>query len=440
MGAGGGRGYSEKVRRGSCHRCSADDRGAFARGRRHHADEGAAGPVAAGYDWSGFYAGGHLGVAWGSSNWTASTTAAPTPGVSGSFGLFQPIDTFKRDRKLLRGAAGRLQLHAAEPLRRRRRDRRIVSQLSKSQRHLHRRYLDIVRAGDRRGELQRDDAVVRHAARPHRLRARQLVVLCDRRVCLGLRPADADANGERGDRIAVLVAVWLGGRRRRRGAGGAALDRAARISVHRLRRQQRDLPGHGPAVQFRLFAAGAARGAELSLRQRCGAREHHGHQGARYAGPRQRQFSRPNHVRLAGLSGVPLGLCRSQQPAERRRGPRDLRRHALCRRAAVARRRAVDRPRDRSGFRLCGYTHGVAGFPSAEAYKLGATYPYARVQRYFVRQTIDLGGEKREGGRRHQSVRRHADREPPGADGRQVRRRRHLRHQQICQQSQEPTS
>jgi high affinity Mn2+ porin len=38
-------------------------------------------------------------------------------------------------------------------------------------------------------------------------------------------------------------------------------------------------------------------------------------------------------------------------------------------------------------------THGVAGFPSAEAYKVGANYPYARVQRYFVRQTIDLGGE-----------------------------------------------
>jgi high affinity Mn2+ porin len=38
-------------------------------------------------------------------------------------------------------------------------------------------------------------------------------------------------------------------------------------------------------------------------------------------------------------------------------------------------------------------THGVAGFPSAEAYKQGADYPYTRVQRYFVRQTIDLGGD-----------------------------------------------
>jgi high affinity Mn2+ porin len=38
-------------------------------------------------------------------------------------------------------------------------------------------------------------------------------------------------------------------------------------------------------------------------------------------------------------------------------------------------------------------THGVAGFPSGEAYKIGFDYPYARVNRYFIRQTIDLGGE-----------------------------------------------
>ena len=38
-------------------------------------------------------------------------------------------------------------------------------------------------------------------------------------------------------------------------------------------------------------------------------------------------------------------------------------------------------------------THGVAGFSSAEAYKLGDAYPYARVQRAFLRQTINLGGD-----------------------------------------------
>jgi high affinity Mn2+ porin len=38
-------------------------------------------------------------------------------------------------------------------------------------------------------------------------------------------------------------------------------------------------------------------------------------------------------------------------------------------------------------------THGVAGFLSGEAYKVGFDYPYARVNRYFMRQTIDLGGD-----------------------------------------------
>ncbi len=44
------------------------------------------------------------------------------------------------------------------------------------------------------------------------------------------------------------------------------------------------------------------------------------------------------------------------------------------------------------GFGLSG-TLGVAGFTSGEAYKIGASVPYPRVQRYFIRQTIDLGGK-----------------------------------------------
>jgi high affinity Mn2+ porin len=38
-------------------------------------------------------------------------------------------------------------------------------------------------------------------------------------------------------------------------------------------------------------------------------------------------------------------------------------------------------------------THGAAGFPSGESYKLGFSYPYTRMQRAFLRQTINLGGE-----------------------------------------------
>ena len=44
------------------------------------------------------------------------------------------------------------------------------------------------------------------------------------------------------------------------------------------------------------------------------------------------------------------------------------------------------------GFGLSG-TFGLAGFSSAEAYKVGSAYPYARVPRAFLRQTIDLGGD-----------------------------------------------
>ena len=43
------------------------------------------------------------------------------------------------------------------------------------------------------------------------------------------------------------------------------------------------------------------------------------------------------------------------------------------------------------GFGLSG-TLGVAGYVSGEAYKLGANYPYTRLPRTFIRQTIDLGG------------------------------------------------
>jgi high affinity Mn2+ porin len=45
-------------------------------------------------------------------------------------------------------------------------------------------------------------------------------------------------------------------------------------------------------------------------------------------------------------------------------------------------------------------TLGVAGFPSGEAYKVGDSYPYARIPRFFVRDTISLGGatEKVEAG------------------------------------------
>ena len=52
------------------------------------------------YDWKGFYFGGHLGTAWGSSSWSAG------PGISGSSALFQPIDHFDEDGSWFTGVQG----------------------------------------------------------------------------------------------------------------------------------------------------------------------------------------------------------------------------------------------------------------------------------------------------------------------------------------------
>jgi high affinity Mn2+ porin len=40
-------------------------------------------------------------------------------------------------------------------------------------------------------------------------------------------------------------------------------------------------------------------------------------------------------------------------------------------------------------------TLGVAGFTSGEAYKVGASHPYGRLPRLFLRQVIELGGDER---------------------------------------------
>jgi hypothetical protein len=45
------------------------------------------------------------------------------------------------------------------------------------------------------------------------------------------------------------------------------------------------------------------------------------------------------------------------------------------------------------GFGLDG-TLGIEAFPNAEAYKIGIRYPHEDIARFFIRQTIGLGGEK----------------------------------------------
>src|SRR6516164_1828477 len=51
------------------------------------------------YDWTGFYVGGHMGYAWGNSNWS-------TTGASGAFSLAEPIDVFSETGSFFAGLQG----------------------------------------------------------------------------------------------------------------------------------------------------------------------------------------------------------------------------------------------------------------------------------------------------------------------------------------------
>jgi len=52
--------------------------------------------ILAAYDWSGFYAGGHIGYAWGASDWS-------TPGNTGALNLSQPVDVFAETGSFFEG-------------------------------------------------------------------------------------------------------------------------------------------------------------------------------------------------------------------------------------------------------------------------------------------------------------------------------------------------
>jgi high affinity Mn2+ porin len=62
-------------------------------------------PAATDYDWTGFYVGGHIGLATGSSGWSIAPTGGGAP-VSGSFGLYQSPNAFKESGSWFEGVQG----------------------------------------------------------------------------------------------------------------------------------------------------------------------------------------------------------------------------------------------------------------------------------------------------------------------------------------------
>ena len=62
-------------------------------------------PPAAGYDWTGFYVGGHIGLATGNSPWTLMPASGGAP-VPGSFSLYQSPNAFKESGSWFEGVQG----------------------------------------------------------------------------------------------------------------------------------------------------------------------------------------------------------------------------------------------------------------------------------------------------------------------------------------------
>src|SRR6202142_2342388 len=62
-------------------------------------------PAATDYDWTGFYVGGHIGLATGNSGWTLAPLGGGAP-VAGSFGLYQSPNAFKESGSWFEGVQG----------------------------------------------------------------------------------------------------------------------------------------------------------------------------------------------------------------------------------------------------------------------------------------------------------------------------------------------
>src|SRR4029077_6124966 len=59
-------------------------------------------PAAVGYDWTGFYVGGNIGLAAGHSDWTLAPLGGGAP-VAGSFGLYQSPNAFRESGSWFEG-------------------------------------------------------------------------------------------------------------------------------------------------------------------------------------------------------------------------------------------------------------------------------------------------------------------------------------------------
>jgi high affinity Mn2+ porin len=339
-------------------------------------------PVPSSYDWTGFYVGGHLGYAWGSSNWTA-------PGISGSLNLSQPIDTFNETGSFFGGLQAGYDYMLPN---------RVVIGVEA-------------------------DASFPSFPNLAGISIGGTSTFTSPTIGAGSYSETVLASGTVRGRIGYAPGTWLF-----YATGGFAWT-YDQLTLTQLTSATTDAPflwrlgwAAGAGIEVRiaphwtasleyLFTDYGTRGvlfanngqsfnSDFSLQElRAGLNYRFGNDpmAANASAPATPETDRVNFHGQSTF--VWQGYPAIRSPFE---GANSLPGGGEGRETWDATLYAGVRlwqgaelwvnPEIDQGFGLSA-THGAAGFPSAESYKIGADYPYTRVDRYFVRQTIDLGGE-----------------------------------------------
>ena len=345
-----------------------------------------------GYDWSGFYAGGHLGVAWGSSNWTASTAGAPAPFASGSFSLFEPINSFSETGSFLDGMQAGYNYMLPS--------RFVVGAEADASFPSFQNHNGISIGGT---------STLLAPAIGAESFSETMLAFGTVRGRIGYAPGswlfyatggfawayDRQTLTQLASGATASPFLWRFG-----WTAGAGVELP--VAPHWTARLEYLFTDYG-ASGVTFPAAGQRFSSDFSLQElRAGLDYRFGNDAApaniivtkapatpdlddvnfhgqtTFVWQGYPAFRSP----FAGTNSFPGGgEGRETFDATLFAGVR------LWRGAELWINPEIDQ-----GFGLAD-VHGSAGFPSGEAFKLGATYPYARVQRYFLRQTIDLGGE-----------------------------------------------
>jgi hypothetical protein len=138
------------------------------------------------YDWTGFYVGGHTGLALGNSNFTANAATPGAPSVFGSLDMYRSPNAFYESGSWLMGVQGGYNYMLQN---------RVVLGVEADATFPTFQDLSGLSTGAVSPTLRRRRSARspiarpcwdRHGARAHRLRAGQRAVLRDRRLCLDL--------------------------------------------------------------------------------------------------------------------------------------------------------------------------------------------------------------------------------------------------------------